>query len=229
MYFCIYLILLQGSIVASTAAHFRQFDSIDPIPVHLQEKGFSSVCLWSISDWNWHVRSRKVHWCDIRYAQTLTDLLNSRVLFTKSGLFAIWDIRPKRILISNLAKSRSPITYRVGILDRSRQWYCRTLREVWKRLDDWHGCYGQTRFLEFHIAQHPRYQIIVQNEMSYFHKTATNHVTYAYNFRMISTWYTTHLHALYILWWVLKTNSDPIGNATLWEQSRPLKHCLFQL
>ena len=65
-------IQLAVYIVTSAAAHFRQFDSIS-IRIQLHEKCVSSVCLWSIPDWNWHVRIRELHQCDIRDDWTFGD------------------------------------------------------------------------------------------------------------------------------------------------------------
>ena len=69
------------------------------------------------------------------------------------GRCAIWDIRPKRILNSNLAKSRSSITS-VSIVQSF--WYfaqgtavilpC-SVQNV-KTIGFWHGCYRRTRFRE---------------------------------------------------------------------------------
>ena len=79
----------------------------------------------------------------------------------------------KLILNSNLAKSRSLITpisvaYRFDILHRARQWYCRALCKISKRLDNWEIRYRQTRFqfkmsyggIQTYTAQAPQVTVL---------------------------------------------------------------------
>ena len=139
------------------------------------------------------------------------------------GAVVMLDIHPKLILKTK--NSRYPVclnypfhlSNRLAILHRARQWYCRTLWKITKRVDSWTISWGIKRFCEMWVQDASWTGILYWNDPCFlfvlskntyqvYSCAMTTHFCVSCQAKQVnyhSTVYNTRLYTIYKMLWTI--------------------------